>query len=1017
MEYSMKGGVSMSWDGKLKAGAALDNGCLRLITEYTKTGFTFTAEADIKAGLKLSASVDAGFANGSIWASIGVKMNAVIKGYDSGTPKTCVTIKGYLYAQIGASMNFVGIKELSDTIDIFTESNSPVRVVYHYEDNSLVGACTRGQSLSYTTSTGSRYFNPSPSYGQGSYGGGSSSDGATEAPVVIWVYEVEDGNATIKSYNGHSSAVAVPGKIDGYTVTGIGEGAFKNNKTLQSVTIPDSVTSLGKNAFSGCTALTVVDLPEGLTSISYGLFNNCTALETIDLPDSITSIGSDAFCGCTSLIDVKLPSYLEGIAAEAFYGCSAIRQIKLPDTLVTMEPGVFKNCSSLTSVNIPKTLTDTDYWYNNYLYSKIYSGIFEGTALTDVTIDDGVTLIPEGLFYNCTSLKSIELPDTVTEISDNAFEGCTGLTEIKLPYGITTINDKAFMNCTSLESISLPDSVSSMGTNVFYRCEALKSVRLPVIWQNITEGTFGYCTSLESITLPDSVTAIRNSAFYGCTSLKSIELSNNLQIVEYNAFYDCTALESIALPESCTELGGSVFYGCTSLNEVELNYGLTEIGSSAFYGCDGLEAVTIPDSVTTIGSSAFYGCDKLADISFGIGVKSIGNSAFKQCKELKSIVLPRYCTKIDENAFAEDTKLTDITVLPGTTAIANSSFSYPGKITIYGVANSYANTYADSRDIKFQAINKAVTRLSFYKDELELSGKGKTKVLPLNVTPSDATADIVYSSSDENIATVENGVVTATGYGRAVITAKSGSSSDTIEISILKSARSISLDKTELDLSVGDTAVLTAEMSPSDATDRITWSTSNAKVAAVKDGTISACGIGSAIITATTTSGKSASCNVTVIGNISVTANAGEHGRITPSGTTQVKSNEKLSFRIVPDYGYVVKDVIVNGNSVGARESYELRGMTTDTVISAEFEAINVTYENGSVTLKSAAALNGLKLIAAEYNDDGTLKSCSINDVWAAANEQVTVEIKDPANKVLMLWSRADGMRPIWKSE
>ena len=77
---------------------------------------------------------------------------------------------------------------------------------------------------------------------------------------------------------------------------------------------------------------------------------------------------------------------------------------------------------------------------------------------------------------------------------------------------------------------------------------------------------------------------------------------------------------------------------------------------------------------------------------------------------------------------------------------------------------------------------------------------------------------------------------------------------------------SVSLDKTELKLAKGGNAKLTATVNPADATDKtVTWTTSNDKVATVAaDGTVTAVGEGTAVITATA-GGKTADCTVTVV--------------------------------------------------------------------------------------------------------------------------------------------------------
>ena len=135
------------------------------------------AEAEVKVGLTLSANIDLVVMSGRIWATVGVKGYFKFKDYtyvDGERPFQCKTIGGFLYANIGASASinyFVDKKSWSKTVDIYTESNSSVRVYYHYEDNQLVDCCTRGKNnneayIKYTTHTNSAYFNPSPSYGR-----------------------------------------------------------------------------------------------------------------------------------------------------------------------------------------------------------------------------------------------------------------------------------------------------------------------------------------------------------------------------------------------------------------------------------------------------------------------------------------------------------------------------------------------------------------------------------------------------------------------------------------------------------------------------------------------------------------------------------------------------------------------------------------------------------------------------------------------------------------------------------
>ena len=75
---------------------------------------------------------------------------------------------------------------------------------------------------------------------------------------------------------------------------------------------------------------------------------------------------------------------------------------------------------------------------------------------------------------------------------------------------------------------------------------------------------------------------------------------------------------------------------------------------------------------------------------------------------------------------------------------------------------------------------------------------------------------------------------------------------------------------------------------------------------------------------------------------------------------------------------------------------------------------LNVTYENGDVVISSEAALNNLKLIIAEYNDDNSLSDCEVKTVTAEPDAEHHVPVSPTGKYKIMLWSGLDTMRPIW---
>ena len=145
--------------------------------------------------------------------------------------------------------------------------------------------------------------------------------------------------------------------------------------------------------------------------------------------------------------------------------------------------------------------------------------------------------------------------------------------------------------------------------------------------------------------------------------------------------------------------------------------------------------------------------------------------------------------------------------------------------------------------------------------------KGNSIVLTADVYPDDATDKTVsWICSDDKVATVDqDGRVTAIGGGVATVTASAGSKSAACVIEVIVPVESVKLSQESIALYVGDEAVLTASILPSDATDQsVVWTSSEDDVVAVdENGKVTALKEGSATITARAGDETSA-CVVTV---------------------------------------------------------------------------------------------------------------------------------------------------------
>ena len=175
-------------------------------------------------------------------------------------------------------------------------------------------------------------------------------------------------------------------------------------------------------------------------------------------------------------------------------------------------------------------------------------------------------------------------------------------------------------------------------------------------------------------------------------------------------------------------------------------------------------------------------------------------------------------------------------------------------------------------EVTVNAPTKPVTNVTLEPTTLTLEA-GSTGKLTATVEPSDATNQTVtWSSSNPEVATVDNGVVTAVSVGEAIITVTTEDGSKTATCKVTVNApqtvpvTGVTLDKAELTLEKGSTGTLTATVAPQNATNNtVTWSSSNPEFATVDNGVVTAVSVGEAIITVTTEDGsKTATCKVTV---------------------------------------------------------------------------------------------------------------------------------------------------------
>ena len=208
-------------------------------------------------------------------------------------------------------------------------------------------------------------------------------------------------------------------------VTEIGACAFQES-AVKRVVLPASLERIGDCAFYGCDRLeeVVFSVPgnAGLTEVGDSAFYGCTALKVCALPDTVRSIGNDAFYQCRRLKLVRMPSEAEVTqmpseaehmqmpsGAEIKQMLSGAEVVQMPAALEWVGARAFQGCAGLTEAVFGPAL--------KALGERAFQGC-DGLVRADMSLAEGLEMIPERCFFGCGSLKELKLPGAAASKED-----------------------------------------------------------------------------------------------------------------------------------------------------------------------------------------------------------------------------------------------------------------------------------------------------------------------------------------------------------------------------------------------------------------------------------------------------------------------------------------------------------------------------------------------------------------------------------------------------------------------
>ena len=763
----------------------------------------------------------------------------------------------------------------SFVVNIADKFNDGISSIVLYHDSQEYGACFLSRKCDFELD--GLFYAEKPD--------------SEEIGVVGYNYDIKNNDIIIND--------EVTYKLGNKIVTWIAPWALKNSKCT-SIKLSSRIEQINEGAFMGCANLERIEIPSSVLNIGVDAFDGCSSLSELILQDGgyinieVKKGKRNAFEDCRlkyAYLGQEISIW--NSSPSPFTGLKYLDFIEFGSEVKHLPKGLFKDCKSLSSITIPSNI------------KSINPSVFSGCeSLTSVQFLNSFDWMMDSLFYNCSALENIEIPNGVTSIMNDVFNGCTSLSEIILPRSVSSIGNGTFNNCTKLSKVtslnlippmlngdvfdnynaelyvpglSLNDYKQANGWNNFSWVRPIPGTELISFNEDTVTITSGETYKLTVTTIPEDATVSWTSSNSECVIVNSEGVISGIKggtaVVTASIYEDKKAECVVTVRQGANELKFDIHDLSLRVGE-EYKIKTTILPENTFDKT--IKWSSSNNSVANIDEDGNIVALKAGTAIIKGSMNKIANDSCKVVviQPAESISLQTTAemyigTSLRLTATVLPEDVTDNTVTWSTSDAAIATVDTEGNVTAVAVGEATITATCGDKSATCNVTVNPILAESIALDKTELNLTiGASEKLTATVLPEDVTdKTVTWSTSDASIATVDNeGNVTAVAVGEATITATCGDKTATCKVTVNPIlAESITLDKTELTLTIGASEKLTATVLPEDVSDKtVTWSTSDASIATVDaEGNVKAISVGEATITATC-GDKSATCKVTV---------------------------------------------------------------------------------------------------------------------------------------------------------